>query len=77
VCDGDAAHRARVEQGLHAWAASPSIRADFVVLGADPLSVDPHTIADIEVRETWIDGELAHSTRNPLFATTATTEDQS
>ncbi|MFC0450775.1 amidohydrolase [Rhodococcus jostii] len=56
---------------------SPGKRADFVVLGADPLAVDPHAIAEIEVRETWIDGELAHSTRSDLFSTTATTEDQS
>ena len=31
-------------------------RADFVVLGADPITTDPATIRDIPVLETWIDG---------------------
>lgn len=30
--------------------------ADFVVLGEDPRDVDPATIADIEVVETWVEG---------------------
>lgn len=36
-------------------------RADFVVLGADPLETDGARIADIAVRETWIDGVRKHS----------------
>ncbi|MCG2624218.1 amidohydrolase [Arthrobacter sp. I2-34] len=31
-------------------------RADFVVLGADPLGVDPEAIAGIPVLQTWVDG---------------------
>lgn len=31
-------------------------RADFVLLGEDPLAVSPSTIAAIEIRETWVDG---------------------
>lgn len=34
----------------------PGKRADFVVLGADPLNVDPDTIAAIPVLATWVDG---------------------
>lgn len=36
-------------------------RADFVVLGDDPVSVDPADISAIAVLETWIDGCPAHS----------------
>jgi len=35
-------------------------RADFVVLDADPLAVDPAEIAGIGVRETWVDGSSRH-----------------
>lgn len=31
-------------------------RADFVILGADPLEVDPATISQIPVLATWVDG---------------------
>lgn len=31
-------------------------RADFVVLGADPVTTDPQCIGEIPVLETWIDG---------------------
>ena len=47
-------------------------RADFVILGADPLEVPADAIAQIEVRETWIDGELAHSGHNHLLSSTST-----
>lgn len=36
-------------------------RADFVVLGADPLAIDAAEIAAIPVRETWVDGFRKHS----------------
>lgn len=36
-------------------------RADFVVLGSDPLTCDAAEIASIEVRETWVDGRRRHS----------------
>jgi len=31
-------------------------RADFAVLGEDPITADPHEIREIPVLETWIDG---------------------
>ena len=34
-------------------------RADFAVLGTDPVEADPATIAEIPVLATWIDGEPA------------------
>lgn len=34
-------------------------RADFVVLGADPVTADPASIRDIAVLETWVDGYQA------------------
>ena len=34
--------------------------ADFVVLGADPREVEPTTISQIEVLETWVGGECVH-----------------
>jgi predicted amidohydrolase YtcJ len=37
-------------------ALAPGRRADFVVLGDDPLSRDPGGLADIDVRETWVGG---------------------
>ncbi|MPZ03686.1 amidohydrolase family protein, partial [Micrococcus luteus] len=35
---------------------TPGKRADFVVLGADPLAVDAATIQDIPVLSTWVGG---------------------
>ena len=35
-------------------------RADFVMLSADPLMVDPDEIRDIEVLETWIAGQRVY-----------------
>lgn len=40
---------------------TPGKRADFVVLGADPLAVPGPQIADIPVLQTWIDGALKHA----------------
>jgi predicted amidohydrolase YtcJ len=34
----------------------PGLRADFVVLDRDPLSVAPAELADLQVRSTWVDG---------------------
>ncbi len=34
-------------------------RADLVVLAEDPRRVDPDALADLEVLETWFDGEPA------------------
>jgi predicted amidohydrolase YtcJ len=31
--------------------------ADFVILDKDPTEVDPATIREMPVRETWLDGE--------------------
>lgn len=36
-------------------------RADFVVLGEDPLTVSPDCIAAIPVHETWVDGRQHYS----------------
>ncbi len=34
----------------------PGLRADFVVLDRDPLSIAPTELADLQVRSTWVDG---------------------
>ncbi|UNK71187.1 amidohydrolase [Microbacterium sp. H1-D42] len=39
---------------------TPGKRADFVVLGADPLVVDGESIAAIPVLETWVDGSVKY-----------------
>ncbi|WP_132999166.1 amidohydrolase [Luteimonas arsenica] len=48
-----------------AWAAfdedevgrlAPGLRADFVVLGQDPLAVSANELDQLEVRSTWVDG---------------------
>jgi predicted amidohydrolase YtcJ len=49
--DGVAATRGRIAPGYH---------ADFVVLGEDPLTVDPHAIAAIPVRATYVGGRRVH-----------------
>ena len=36
---------------------TPGKRADLVILGANPLSVDPSTLGDIEIIETIARGE--------------------
>jgi predicted amidohydrolase YtcJ len=35
--------------------------ADFTVLAADPTVVEPEAIREIEVRQTWLDGEVRFS----------------
>lgn len=60
-----------VEEALHgftagaAWAAfdedevgrlAPGLRADFVILGQDPLAVPADALDALEVRSTWVDG---------------------
>ncbi|WP_433869920.1 amidohydrolase [Saccharopolyspora sp. CA-218241] len=40
---------------------SPGCLADFVVLDDDPLAVDAHRLADIDVRQTWVGGRLVWS----------------
>ena len=38
----------------------PGKFADLVILDRDPRSVDPETLRDIRVSETWFNGELVH-----------------
>lgn len=40
-------------------------RADFVVLGADPLVVAGKEIASVPVLETWVDGERRYAGERP------------
>jgi predicted amidohydrolase YtcJ len=35
---------------------APGLRADFVVLGADPLRVPASTLDELPIRSTWVDG---------------------
>jgi len=35
--------------------------ADYVILGSDPRTVDPDTIKDIDVLETWMDGKQVYA----------------
>jgi predicted amidohydrolase YtcJ len=42
---------------------TPGKRADFVVLGADPLETEESTIAGIPVLETWVDGVTKHQSQ--------------
>lgn len=41
---------------------APGYLADFTVLGQDPLEADPHALADIPVRATYVGGECVHET---------------
>lgn len=36
---------------------APGLRADFVILDADPLAVPPSRLDDLKVRSTWVDGK--------------------
>jgi predicted amidohydrolase YtcJ len=33
------------------------LRADFVILDADPLTIAPSALDDLVVRSTWVDGK--------------------
>jgi predicted amidohydrolase YtcJ len=36
------------------------MRADFVVLSGDPLTVPPRQIADLKPLSTWVDGKAVY-----------------
>ena len=40
---------------------APGYLADFTVLGDNPLTIDPHGIADIDVRATYVGGDAVYS----------------
>ena len=40
---------------------APGLRADFVVLDADPLSVDASRLPALKVRSTWVDGQRVYA----------------
>lgn len=40
---------------------APGYLADFTVLGDNPLTIDPHGIADIDVRATYVGGDAAYA----------------
>jgi predicted amidohydrolase YtcJ len=42
---------------------APGLRADFVVLGGDPLAVAPRRIPELEVLSTWLDGRAVYTAR--------------
>ena len=42
-------------------------RADLVVLGADPLAVEPHAISEIEVMATWFDGRQVYASPSTVY----------
>jgi predicted amidohydrolase YtcJ len=39
---------------------APGMRADFVVLGGDPLSIAPAKLPTIKVISTWVDGSRVY-----------------
>lgn len=47
---------------------APGYLADFTVLGADPLSIDPEGLADIPVRQTWLGGEVVFDEADPRYS---------
>lgn len=40
---------------------APGFRADFVVLGADPLAIDPARLPEVKVLSTWVDGRPVYT----------------
>ncbi|MFY2762964.1 amidohydrolase [Arenimonas sp. MALMAid1274] len=40
---------------------APGLRADFVILDADPLAVEPAALLDLGVVSTWVDGEVVYT----------------
>ncbi|MDQ3494039.1 MAG: amidohydrolase [Pseudomonadota bacterium] len=60
----DAAYAGRDESALGRLA--PGLRADFVLLDGDPLTVPPDRLHALRIRATWVDGEpvyIADDTR--------------
>ena len=45
----------------------PGKYADFIILPADPRKIDPYTLKDLAVEETWMSGRLVYrrSSENP------------
>lgn len=41
-------------------ALKPGMRADFVLLNADPMTVPPRQIADLKPLSTWVDGKVVY-----------------
>lgn len=41
----------------------PGLRADFVILAADPLTVPDSQIDDLEIRSTWVDGKTVYEAK--------------
>lgn len=54
----DAAYAAFQEHSLGTLA--PGSWADFILLDADPFTVEPRAIADVRVLETWVGGRRVH-----------------
>ncbi|QDW66174.1 amidohydrolase [Luteimonas granuli] len=42
---------------------APGLRADFVILGQDPLAVPADRLDELEVRSTWVDGRPVYEAR--------------
>jgi predicted amidohydrolase YtcJ len=42
---------------------APGLRADFVLLDADPLGVPARRLPDIKVLSTWVDGQRVYDSR--------------
>ena len=42
---------------------APGFRADFVLLDADPLTVEPAALPKLKVLSTWVDGQPVHTAR--------------
>lgn len=54
----DAAYAGFAEDEVGSLA--PGKRADFVVLGADPIAIEPLALRDLPVRATWVDGRSVY-----------------
>jgi len=57
----DAAYAGKDEANVGQLAVG--LRADFVVLGADPLSVAPTALDELPIRSTWVDGKPVYEAR--------------
>ncbi len=47
---------------------APGLRADFVVLASDPLTVADSQLDDLEIRSTWVDGKPVYGANGPAGA---------